>query len=276
MKDKIQTERAIIVNHLNIVMELKKTFFLLPVFSTLFINCGQVCQNDFVNGGIERVESEILGQERVLYVYLPAEYDLTEASYPVHYLTDAPLSANIYHNLLRLHSLAESMPKSIVVGLSSDGREYHLHPEKGAAKYLEFIKKEVIPFVEKKYRVEPFRTISGHSLGGGFAIYAFLFCPDLFNACIAGSPHPIGYLADAVSGDNFSFESNSTVFLYSSIGTVDDINRLLFEDFKKLITEKAPQNLKFHFQINEGENHFSNLPVNFQDGLEKLYSKQPE
>ena len=58
-----------------------------------------------------------------------------------------------------------------------------------AAEFLAAIEHEVIPFVEKEYRVDPsYRVLSGNSLGGLFSLYAMLAGPGLFQAHIAASP----------------------------------------------------------------------------------------
>jgi hypothetical protein len=114
----------------------------------------------FLNGRIHTVRSEILNQDRVTFIYLPADYENGNLSYPVHYITDAPATSNVFHDLLRLHTIGNEMPDGIVVGLSSDDREYHLQPEEGGEKYLQFLTKELIPFVENNYRTNSFRSSS--------------------------------------------------------------------------------------------------------------------
>jgi len=59
----------------------------------------------------------------------------------------------------------------------------------GAAAFLECIEKEVIPFVEKNYRVSPLnRGLGGYSYGGLFTLYTFFKKPYLFSIYYAGSP----------------------------------------------------------------------------------------
>ena len=170
---------------------------------------GQEFPNDFYNAEKKTIKSKVLNSDRLLFIYLPNNYDkdITK-SYPVHYLTDAPTTSNIYFDLLRLHSLMNYVPQSIVVGLSSNNRNYNLYPEKGAEKYLQFIKSEVIPYIDKNYRTNPFKVVAGHSLGGDFVIYSMLKEPSLFNAYIAGSPGPIEPIIELL--DTTEYKQNST------------------------------------------------------------------
>src|SRR2546430_9234669 len=57
------------------------------------------------------------------------------------------------------------------------------------AKFLNFLKTELIPFMETNYRGDPARRIlGGHSLGGLFTLYAMFSDPSLFWGYLAGSP----------------------------------------------------------------------------------------
>ena len=69
--------------------------------------------------------------------------------------------------------------------LNELGQEVKFPTSGGADKFLDFIEKEVMPLVESKYRVQPYRVFAGHSFGGLLAIHAFSTRPELFNAYIA-------------------------------------------------------------------------------------------
>jgi predicted alpha/beta superfamily hydrolase len=49
----------------------------------------------------------------------------------------------------------------------------------GADSFLRFIREELLPEVDRKYRTAPFRILMGHSLGGLFALHAFSRSPGL-------------------------------------------------------------------------------------------------
>ncbi|MBD3376127.1 tetratricopeptide repeat protein [candidate division KSB1 bacterium] len=250
---------------------LKKIIFLsiLIAFSVL---PAQDFPNEFLNGQIKTIDSKILQKERTIFIYLPTDYDDTTRKYPVHYVTDAPATANLYFDIQRVHTFVNAMPSSIVVGLSSDNREYHMHPDKGAKLYMDFLRQEVVPFIDTNYRTHPFRTIAGHSLGGGFSIYTFLSNMDLFNACIAGSPYPLEFLSDLASPQDLFKNMSDYRFFFSSIGTEKDVSEGHFKQFQNILIKNAPQNLDYLFTIHKGEDHISNIALNFQNGLKSLYS----
>jgi predicted alpha/beta superfamily hydrolase len=97
------------------------------------------------------------------------------------------------------------MPPIIVVGIISKDRRKDLTPTKSTIDYegkvdtvystsggnehfFQFMKTELIPYIEKNYKVEPYKIFAGHSLGGITTINCMLTHSDMFNAYIAISP----------------------------------------------------------------------------------------
>lgn len=251
-----------------------KTFsVLLILILGLTINLyGQDFPDDFCLCEKQTINSEVLNQERTLFVYLPTDYNKdTTKTYPVHYISDAPATSNLYYDLIRLHGMTKSVPESIVIGLSSDGRNENLIINKNADKYLQFIQNEVIPFVDQHYRTKNYKVFAGHSAGGDFVVYTFLKNPQLFNAYIAGSPGPIDQLIEFANTSKTDLKTNDFRFLYSSVGTNNDTDTLSFRELEKIIKEQADNQHEYHFRINPGESHISNIAINFQNGFLKLY-----
>ncbi len=151
----------------------------------------------FVPGG-ERVTlpSKVLGEERTLLVALPEGYARSARQYPVLYLTDG--ETQFAHTSATAAFLARNgfIPETIVVGIVNTERSRDLTPTRdpqfprsgGADRFLEFLEKELVPYVEVTWRTAPFRIFAGHSAGGNFALHALRTKPDLFQAIVAVSP----------------------------------------------------------------------------------------
>lgn len=152
-----------------------------------------------------KLTSKILGEERTILVSTPRGYEQGTARYPVLYMTDG--DAHLVHTRGTVDFLSRNgrMPDVIVVGVANTNRTRDLTPTKafrrradgtpvlvegsgGASRFLDFFEKELIPFVEAKYRTAPFRVLAGHSLGGLFVLTALVERPGLFGASIAASP----------------------------------------------------------------------------------------
>jgi predicted alpha/beta superfamily hydrolase len=147
--------------------------------------------------------SKTLGETRTIYVQLPSGYNPeSQQEYPVVYLLDGemllPALSSVYENYY-----GGFMPEMILVGISNDhDRTKNLTPttittkygmpfqeESGeAATFARFMKEELIPFVENKYRATYYRTLIGHSYGGLFVCYQLLNDPKLFANYLAIDP----------------------------------------------------------------------------------------
>lgn len=132
-------------------------------------------------------------------VYLPNNYESSEAAYPVLYLLDA--RTRFHHTTGSVASLARivHIPEMIVVAVVNTQRTRDLTPpwkseekpedrasviEAGgdADNFLRFLGEELVPHVDSSYRTNSFRILVGHSFGGLFAVHAFVSEPDLFDA----------------------------------------------------------------------------------------------
>lgn len=144
------------------------------------------------------LDSIKLGEKRRVVVHLPLNYQKeTAKSYPVMYVLDAgKLDFDVANRLFAL-STAGYVRETIVVGILNvrDGRERDLTPPfmqtetedpssplgKGD-NFLDFIRSELTPYIQKTYRTTGYKGIAGHSRGGLFVLYSLIDQPDLFDA----------------------------------------------------------------------------------------------
>ncbi|MEL6810715.1 MAG: serine hydrolase [Bacteroidota bacterium] len=169
-----------------------------------------------------------------LYIELPEDYaENPTKTYPVLYYTDA-----MWH-LEMLSGSSEFMLEDLILvgiswqkGISSDLMEqYGAHASRftdysfwkksnpnhpllkfgQAENHLEFIRKDVMTYVDSNYRTDPnSRSYFGYSLSGAFGAYILLTQPDTFNNYILGSPLSKGlvpYLSE-ISTELGTVESN--------------------------------------------------------------------
>ena len=150
-----------------------------------------------------RFHSSVLGDTREVNVWLPIGYEKSQDRYPVLYLLDGGLDQDFIHiaGLGHLASLSWTYGPMIVVGVQTNNRRAELtsrptdprylsaFPESGGAdKFRQFLRGEVIPFVEKRLRTGERRAIMGESLAGLFVVDTLLSEPALFDDYVAISP----------------------------------------------------------------------------------------
>ncbi len=147
--------------------------------------------------------SQAMGGERTVNVYLPAAYAKGDARYPVLYLIDGGLDQDFVH-VVGASILGAAWGRSqdvIVVGIATKDRRDELtgptadsallakYPTAGhSERFRRFIRDEVKPMVEARYRTNGNDGVLGESLAGLFIVETWLRDPTLFHNYAASSP----------------------------------------------------------------------------------------
>lgn len=137
------------------------------------------------------IKSTILNKEVHYSIFLPSDYYTSERAYPVTYLLhgygDADDGWIQFGEVNRLADDATKMgkiPPMIIVTPEGFG-SFYINAADGSFNYEDFFIKELIPHIEKTFKVKAekrFRGISGLSMGGyGSLLYALKY-PHLFAA----------------------------------------------------------------------------------------------
>ncbi|PRX54892.1 serine hydrolase [Flagellimonas meridianipacifica] len=237
------------------------------------------------------IKDSELRRDYELYVKLPESYSKNpDKLYPVLYFTDA-----IWHLEILSASTEYMLEDIILVGISwqknssqdlkeevgehvSRFRDYSMQESKKpeiqnkyqlgqANKHLDFIRNNVIKYIEGNYRADSrSRTYFGYSLGGEFGSYVLLSKPDTFDNYIIGSPsikNEVPYLAelntklDSISSD----EDNSlhaNVFL--SYGTQESEMVEPIQGLVGVLKGRRDRGLSLQKEVIEG-NHQTAFPM---------------
>jgi len=158
-----------------------------------------------LRGGYFPLVAEASGRTHHVYVRLPEGYDADPARrWPVVYLLDGdtlfPLLAATHLFL----TYDEGLPDAIVVGIAYGGFDPSINKrnvdftglgadtqpgEGGAAAFHHVLQHQLLPEVERRWRVDATRRVLvGQSRGGWFVLWSALQAPDLFWGRIASNP----------------------------------------------------------------------------------------
>ncbi len=157
-------------------------------------------------GKTDSLRSEILDETRNIWVHVPDEATgaiFGQTTYPVLYLLDGPGHFHAVTGMLKNLGDNGIVPRMVVVGIPNTDRTRDLTPTHvdvmfgdsvfartsgGGAEFMDFVEKELIPYVERNYPVTSYRTFVGHSFGGLAAVYSLLSRPHLFSNYVAIDP----------------------------------------------------------------------------------------
>ena len=147
-----------------------------------------------------QIQSKILDEKRDIYVSLPPNYNQNIHDYPIILVLDGEFMFDITRSMTTLWASRNYMPESIVIGLpnpTNDKRIDMALEKKGPNGkiyyqgggdpkiYLQFFKEELLPLIQKKYRVNSNRTIIGLSPTSGVVYQAFWDAPEMFKHFIS-------------------------------------------------------------------------------------------
>ena len=217
----------------------------------------------------ELLDSAVLKEKRTITIQLPKSYaSQPNKIYPVIYRLDGKENLPLISSVLERLQQANAAPEVIIVAIENTDRMRDLYPTSnqepqgpvgiggGAAKFLSFIKSELIPFVDNKYRTHDFRVIAGASAAGVFVLYALQTEPTLFQAHLAYSPAVWwDYGAQAKSTKEFVSKTKELDnYLYINIGEESGFMRERYDDMRNFIVSNKPAGLKFI------SDEFANVP----------------
>jgi uncharacterized protein len=232
-------------------------------------------------GRTVKLHSAALGEDRTVLVTTPAGYDLGARKYPVVYVLDGETNHLLSAAVTNFFWQNGLMPPVIVVSVTNTDRTRDFTPTPvadrkgsgGGPKFMEFLKSELIPFVEKNYRTESYRVLIGHSLCGMYAVWTLLSEPDLFQALIAISPYVMyddNYVV-RLAEERLPGMPDQRRFLYITLGDEPEygasIDRLL-----GLLKKKGPKSLEVHFTPMKTETHGTVRMKSVYQGMEALYA----
>jgi len=205
----------------------------------------------FMNGFSQNIitkkfNSEILQNDRYLKIYIPQSYDTEEAKlYPLTIVLDAEFLFDVYVGNSILFANKDEAPEQIIVGINQNYyneryqdcsyQEGNSLPTQESEAFYQFIKIELINYLEENYRISSFKTIVGNTLTANFTNYFLVEQYPGFNAFININPYyaldiPImlQQKATSIKDENiYYYLCNGTYNLEKYNTLIDETNALL-------------------------------------------------
>lgn len=229
-----------------------------------------------------------------VHVYFPRGYHETDDQLPVVYLLDAEYSFGAVAYTIRRLIKDDLIPPVLLVGVAYEVSydEYYRRRERDftptfahvddfpraghAGNFAQYLREELIPFVNETYRVDPDdRTIVGLSFSGLFSTYVLFQETRLFNRYIIVSP---SLWWD--NGVTFGYESNYgsrhadlEAHVYFAAG--EDDGRNILRDLRRMeqvLEERRYIGLEYEVRLFPDETHRTVFPIAVSHGLRFVFS----
>jgi len=249
----------------------------------------------------EEVFSDKLNAKRSITVTLPPFYDQNkDKKYPLILVLDGEYLTGPFEGTLAYTTYWDELPEAIIVGVNQnygnqredDSRvsEEKGLPETTGDKFFQFIGEELVPYLEKNYRLSPYKIIAGHDVTAttaafflyrekspftGFIAFSPVMATDMetrLPEMLATSTKPVFFYLCTAEGDSPKLRKKIKV-LDENIKAVNNPNvKYLFEDFitgshYSLVPYGAPGAL---YNIFASYRPIS--PIEYKDKIESLKS----
>jgi predicted alpha/beta superfamily hydrolase len=265
----------------------------------------QAQSNNIVIGRIDSVYSDILQENREIWVHVPNSGD----KFPVVYLLDG--SGHFRSVVGMIHQLSTVngntiCPKMIVVGILNTNRSRDLTPTKadinhpyvdsalvetsgGGENFIAFIEKELFPYIESNCPIQPYRMIIGHSYGGLTVLHTLFHHTNLFNAYVAIDPSLwwsnqklLKEIEKSVSDkkfDGISFYLGFANTMKEGMDTIQVMKDTTYStmhirsilEFKNVLAENFKNNLRFKTRFYPLDDHTSVPLITEYDAIRFIF-----
>ena len=230
---------------------------------------------------VVRIASKVLGEERVVHVNLPLNYGVARRRYETTYLLDGhvrqffdiTVAAAGYDVVGDSHDYAT--PPQIVVGVDQIDRGADLG--RNQELFTRFLVEELVPYIDREFRTNKYRTLIGHSLGGRFALMTFCRAPGVFPSVVAiSAAGGDSTSADAVTRCLASaFAESGTTLRQLVLSAGDQEPRVLtgMERLREFLRANAPAHWRWTTIDEKGLGHTDTPMATIPPGIRFVHDK---
>jgi predicted alpha/beta superfamily hydrolase len=235
----------------------------------------------FAQKTTETFVSNKLGESREITIGLPASYEKNpNKKYPILVLLDGDYLFDPFYGALNYGAYWEDLPETIIVGINQNTNEERIDdsnydettdlPSGKGASFFEFIGSELLPYIEKKYRVAPFRIIAGHDTTAGYSNFFLYKDYSIFNAYISLSPELVPEMETRIP-ERFS-ALKQPLFYYQSTGDGDikDILNVVNKLDTNIKTAANPL-INYKYDAFKGASHYSAVLYSIPNALFQIF-----
>lgn len=233
----------------------------------------------FQLGVIDSIQSTVLGEKRILNIYLPDDFDrdsIAFKKYPVIYLLDGSKDEDFIHTagIVQFMNMMGRAPRVILVGIANVDRKRDFtfpttieqdridFPTTGKSEpFMAFLKQELKPWIEQKYGGTMHTTLIGQSLGGLLASEILFKDPCMFDDYLIVSPslwwdnQSLFQYADGVRKNTSCYDR----CVYLTVGTEGEEMEKPAERLAAMLDSIPDERLKVKFFPLKEEDHLTIL-----------------
>ena len=230
----------------------------------------------------DSILSKKLDAYRHLTISLPPSYDREiKKVYPLLFLLDGDYLFDPFQGAISYGNYWDDLPEVIIVGLAQNKEnerdsdctfdESTGLPEGKGESFFEFIGGELMPFLQNKYRISPFKIIAGHDVTAGY-MNLFLYKDNpLFNAYISLSPELATEMEVRVAERLGTFKQNMFYYQSSADGDIKKM-RAKITTLDENIKAANNTSLNYKYDDFKGASHYSLVLYSIPSALYQFFA----
>ncbi|MGQ3086887.1 alpha/beta hydrolase [Flavobacterium sp.] len=216
---------------------------------------------------VEEIASKKLNATREITILTPPSYATDKnKKYPLLFLLDGDYLFDPFSGIVSYTEYWNDLPEVIIVALTQDNaeqREFDTQtaeqnglPFDQSEKFFEFLAYELVPSLEKNYRVAPFKIIAGHNMTANFMNYFLFKEKPVFNAFISMSPELAVNMETQLPEQLAKLKSPVYYYLATADGDLASQQKTI-KALDTNIKAVTNPNLKYFFDDFRGASHYS-------------------
>jgi predicted alpha/beta superfamily hydrolase len=221
--------------------------------------------------------SKTIGEDYTIYVIVPPGYDTAKTTSPVLYMTDGDWNMTVAMNCFNMLRQDYDTTEPIIVGIGygdrPNKRGRDLQPSEGGPKFITFIEKELMPFVQSKYRTNGNNALYGYSLGGMLTTSVLFEHPGLFNMIFIGAPGNSGRALIPSAQKYFANHNDLNCRVFAGVGSYEHTTAKNIGEFKAYMLRKNCKSLDIETAITPDAAHGAALAQVMQNAMKFAYCK---
>ena len=219
----------------------------------------------------KKFDSKELGSSRDIKIFLPNGYKTDSVSnYPLAIVIDSDYLFDTYVANAKLFAMTDKAPKQIVVGISIDKtRKKDTYFDKNTLqltdtniRFLNFIKDEILPYMEGSYKTSPFVSLVGHGASVNI-ITAFLKNKSpIFNAFVAINPSFTPNITDKVKAyqiGKLSKVDNTFYYYTNEVSFFNKKKKIILTHLNNYLSSINSDNFNFKLDKMTSPNYISSM-----------------
>ena len=238
--------------------------------------------NQFAQKSSFVLHSSRMQEDREITVVVPPSYEKSlQKKYPLLVLLDGEYLLDPFQGALSFGAYWNDIPEMIIVAIKQNkkGERYTDTqvnettglPQNKGGDFFEFIGQEVLPEIEKEFRISPLRVIAGHDVTAAYINFFLYKDKPIFNGYISLSPELSSGMEKQIPERLKTIEQPIFYYLSTADGDLKTMQKRIL-DLNNAIKSNTKTSLNYKFDNFTNATHYSLILYSIPEAIYQLFA----